>query len=132
MKMFKKIIIAVIILVLAFFVFEIASGSSYKMTVNVIDKSNFIGVNPSTELLDFGDLAKNYNAVKYVKIANTGKIPSYMLILGTGEISKFIEKGETFFSVSPGEEKEISFTINIPPTAENKKYNGKIYIFHLL
>ena len=112
-------------------VVQIINASKYDMVVNVVEGENVIGVNPLTERLDFGDLSRNGRLARQVSVKNGGGIDSYVIVWKRGELSDLVRVDPNFFIVKPGEEKKISFEAYVPPSAETRKYEGKVWVFRL-
>ena len=68
MKRGEKIL-AVVLVIVFLFVFYIAlDANKYQATVHVIEGEGKVGVNPTTERLDFGDLSPGTSAIRRVDI----------------------------------------------------------------
>jgi len=131
MKIFKKIIIGILILIALFIVIQIVNAAKYKMVVNVVEGENVMGVNPLADKLDFGDLSRNNGMTRYVTMKSGGGLSTYILVWKMGGISDLVKVDKGSFVLKPGEEVKISFEIQIPPSAEIKKYSGSVWIFRL-
>ena len=131
MKLVKKIIIGILIVIALFVIVQIVNAAKYKMVVNVVEGENVMGVNPLADKLDFGDLSRNNGMTRYVTMKSSGGISTYVLVWKMGEISELVKVDKNSFVLKPGEEVKISFEIQIPPSAEVKKYSGRIWIFRL-
>lgn len=112
-------------------VVQVVNAAKYTMVVNVKDGTNIMGLNPTSEKLDFGDLSRNNGMVRYITLKNSGSVPSYVLIWKSGEISDLVKSDSNEFLLKPGEEKKLSFEIQVPPSAETKKYAGWVWIFRV-
>jgi hypothetical protein len=131
MSLFKKILIIILAVIVLFVIIQIINAAKYKMIVNVVEGENVMGVNPTAEKLDFGDLSRNNGMTRYVTLNNGGKGSIYVMILKWGEISELIKLDKNNFTLKSGEESKISFEINIPPSAPIKKYSGWTWVFRL-
>jgi hypothetical protein len=131
MKIVKKIIIGILIIIALFLIIQIVNAAKYKMVVNVVEGENVMGVNPLADKLDFGDLSRNNGMTRYVTMKSGGGISTYVLVWRMGEISDLIKVDKNAFVLKPGEEVKLSFEIQIPPSAEIKKYSGRVWIFRL-
>ncbi|HCM36811.1 MAG TPA: hypothetical protein DIS53_02695 [Candidatus Wildermuthbacteria bacterium] len=130
----KKIKIAILVVlgVIALFVLvQIINASKYDMVVNVVEGENVVGVNPLTERLDFGDLSRNGRLARQVSVANGGGIDTYVMVWTRGELSDLVRVDPNFFIVAPGQEAKISLEVRIPPSAETRKYEGKVWVFRI-
>ena len=131
MKLVKKIIIGILIVIALFVIIQIVNAAKYKMVVNVVEGENVMGVNPLADKLDFGDLSRNNGMTRYVTMKSGGGISTYVLVWKRGGISDLVKVDKSSFVLKPGEEVKISFEIQIPPSAEIKKYSGSVWIFRL-
>ena len=123
------IVIGAIIALLV--VVQIVNAAKYKMVVNVVEGENIMGVNPLADKLDFGDLSRNNGMTRYVTMKSAGGISTYVIVWKMGEISDLVKTNKSSFVLKPGEEVKLTFEINIPPSAEVKKYSGSVWIFRL-
>jgi hypothetical protein len=101
------------------------------MVVNVVEGENVMGVNPLADKLDFGDLSRNNGMTRYVNLKSGGGMSTYIAVFEFGEISDLVKLDKNFFVLKSGEETKISFEIQIPPSAEIKKYGGWTIIFRI-
>ena len=101
------------------------------MLVNVVEGENIVGVNPTPEKLDFGDLSRNNGMTRYVTLKSGGDYPSYIIVWKFGSISSLVKVDRNFFTLNPDEEVKVAFEIYVPPSAEVKKYDGRVMIFKL-
>jgi len=131
MSILKKIVLGIIIVILILVVVEVVNASKYKMLVNVVDGENIMGINPMTENLDFGDLSRNNGMRRFITLNNGGRFANHVFVWKFGEISDLVKVDKKVFVLNPGEEVQITFDINIPPSAETKKYSGRVWIFRL-
>ena len=131
MSILKKILIGVGVVILIALIVQVINASKYKMLINVVEGENIMGVNPLTESLDFGDLSRNNGMTRFITMKNSGRFSTYVIVWKFGDISDLIKVDKNFFTLKSGEEVELSFEINIPPSAEIKKYDGGVWIFRL-
>jgi hypothetical protein len=129
--MIKKIFLGLLALVLLFVVIQIVNAAKYEMTVNVVEGENILGLNPTTERLDFGDLSRNNGIARQVSMANGGSIDIFVMAFKFGELASLADLDRNFFVLSPGEEVQMSFDVTIPPSAEIRKYNGRVWVFRI-
>jgi len=132
-KIKKARLVAIIvgIVVLVLIIVQFLNASYYKIFVNVVPGENVMGLNPLTENLDFGDLSRNNAMTRYVNLKSGGKMSSYIIIWKFGSISPLVKIDKNYFTLNPNEEIKVSFSVNIPPSAEVKKYSGKVIVFKL-
>ena len=131
MSILKKILIVIGVIIVVVLVVQIINAAKYKMLINVVEGENIMGINPLTESLDFGDLSRNNGMTRYVTLESGGGFSTYIIVWKFGNISHLVEVSKNFFTLKPGEEVKLAFEINIPPSAEIKKYSGWVWIFRL-
>ncbi|MEK7542592.1 MAG: hypothetical protein AAB524_02735 [Patescibacteria group bacterium] len=131
MNKLKLAIIIVLAIIGIFLVVQVINASKYEMVVNVVEGENVLGLNPLTERLDFGDLSRNNRMTRQITVANGGSMDTFVMVWKFGEISDLVHVDRNFFVVEPKEESKISFEVKIPPSAETRKYEGKVWIFRL-
>src|SRR3989344_1473545 len=128
----SKLIFAVIGLMVIFIIaVQIINAVKYKMVVNVKEGENIMGVNPLADKLDFGDLSRNKGMTRYVTLKSNGSVSTFAAVLKFGEISDLVKLDKNYFVLKPNEEIKLAFEINIPPSAQTKKYSGWAVIFRL-
>ena len=128
-----KLVILIILAVIGIFVIvQFINAAKYEMVVNVVEGENVLGLNPTTERLDFGDLSRNNGIARQVSIQNGGgTFGIFVAAFKFGELAGLVNLDRNFFVLKPGEEAQISLEVFIPPSAETRKYEGKIWIFRL-
>lgn len=131
MPIVYKVLLVILIVVIVVVAVQVINAAKYKMLVNVVDGENIMGVNPLTDNLDFGDLSRNNGMTRYVTMKNGGRMSMRVIVWKFGNIADLIKTDKNFFSLDAGEETKIAFTIDIPPSAETKKYEGSVWIFRL-
>ncbi len=129
--MIKKIIYIIIAVVLFIAVVQILVADRYKAVVQVIEDENKIGVNPTADKLDFGDLSKNTGATRYVSIENNGKYKIYIITWKFGNISELIKVSRNYFTLNSGEKERLAFEMYMPVSADKDKYSGWVWVFKL-
>ena len=130
-SVWKIIILAIIAIVVLFLAVQVINAAKYKMVVNVVEGENIMGINPTAEKLDFGDLSRNNGMTRYITISNNGSFRIYVIVWKMGNISDLINVSRNFFVLGSGQEEKLGFEINIPPSAQTKKYSGRVWIFRL-
>lgn len=125
----KLIGLIIVLVVIWFIAIQIMAAETYNMVVVVKEEENIMGVNPLAESLDFGDLSRNLGATRIVTLKNDSGGERYVLIWMRGEISDMVDLNKNSFTLEPGEEFKLEFTIQIPPSAEPRQYKGKATIF---
>ena len=104
----------------------VSSTSIYSAQVVVVE-SGSIGIPPPNDL-DFGDLPSGAAAEKKIAFENNGRVPTGVVILESGGIRDLLQVGDAFFTLDPGDDREITFTLEPPPSASQKKYSGKVIV----
>ncbi len=123
-----------VLFVLALFVlFEWRSTNVFSAQVVVMPRTEelVIGFNPTTERLDFGDLAQNSAQTRSLTLENGGRLPARVSIIIMGDIAQFIGVSDAFFTLDGGETKSVEFTLVVPPTAQPKKYSGRVLVIRI-
>ncbi|MCK4520486.1 hypothetical protein KAT95_01290 [Candidatus Parcubacteria bacterium] len=131
MNKIKKILLIIALVIVAVLAVQVINADKYKMVVNVVEGENIMGVNPTTEKLDFGDLSRNNGMERYVTLKSQGTVSTYIMVWKFGSISDLVKLDKNYFTLEPGQEKKLSFAIHIPPSAETKQYSGWAVIFRL-
>lgn len=127
-----KIISLVVILIIIWFgAIQIMAAERYEAIVNVVEGDNKVGVNPTSERLDFGDLSRDTGAAKNVTIKNTGQSDKKIIVIKRGAISELMKVNKSNFVLKAGEETKIEFSVQIPVSAPYQKYAGQVMIFKL-
>lgn len=131
MNIVKKILLAITAILVLFVVIQVINAAKYRMVVNVVEGENVMGVNPTEERLDFGDLSRNNGMTRYVTLKSRGGMATYVAVLKFGEISDLVKIDKEFFVLKSGEEVKLAFQIQMPPSAETKKYSGWTIVFRV-
>ena len=128
----EKIIAIVLVFVFLFVFYVSLDANKYRAQVRVIEGEGRVGVNPTTESLDFGDLSRGATVIRRVEIQNGTFMPVFVVVVKTGDIADLIDIDENYFELKPGEETKIEFTNFIPASAEvGRRYDGRIYLFKI-
>ncbi|PIR88856.1 MAG: hypothetical protein COU07_04165 [Candidatus Harrisonbacteria bacterium CG10_big_fil_rev_8_21_14_0_10_40_38] len=129
-KTWHKILITVFLLVFLFVFYVTLDANKYKAFVHVVDGKSVIGVNPTSEALDFGDLAKGTSAVRRVDIKNGTAIPMWVSVIKTGDLGELVSVDKKSFVLKSGDEEKVEFSIYIPASASiDSIYKGRVYVF---
>jgi len=126
-------VVAIVLVVIFLFVFYIVlDANKYSMLAHIVEGEGKVGVNPTTESLDFGDLSRGTSAVRRVNIENSTFMPMYIMIFKRGGLSDLIDVDKNFFTLAPDESVKIEFAAYVPASAElGKNYTGKVYLFKI-
>jgi hypothetical protein len=131
--MTKDKVLGIIFLLIFLFVFYVVlDANKYRALVNIIEGDGAVGVNPTSEALDFGDLARGTSAVRRVDIQNGTFMPVYVMIWKVGSISDLVDIGKNNFRLAGHSEEKIEFTSYIPASGQvGRKYTGRIFLFKI-
>ena len=127
----KIVLLGLGVVVAIFAIVQFINAAKYEMVVNVVEGENVLGLNPTTERLDFGDLSRNNGIARQISIENGGGMNIVVVAFKFGELASLVKLDRNFFVLKPGEEAQISLEVSIPPSAETKKYDGRIWVFRL-
>lgn len=129
--MWKKIIWGIIGVLVFIVVVQIAVADKYKAQVLVIEGEKKVGVNPTTESLDFGDLTGGASAVRYINL-NAGGINTIIYVWKFGSIAELIELDDNNFVLKKDDKKRLELNLYMPPSAPiGTKYDGHVWIFKI-
>lgn len=127
----KKVLWIITAVIIFIAVVQIAVADKYQAQVLVIAGEKKVGVNPTAEKLDFGDLSADTSAIRYVTLT-AGGMDTFISIIKFGSISELIKLSENNFIITKGDEKKIEFSLYMPPSAPvEKKYTGRVWIFKM-
>src|SRR3990167_11097637 len=126
-------ILAVILLILFLLVFYvILDANKYSAQVLVIEGEGRVGVNPTTERLDFGDLSRGTSAIRRVDIENQTPVGMWIAVVRVGKISELMDLNKNYFVLAPKTADRIELTVYMPASAEiGAKYTGRVFIFRV-
>jgi cold shock CspA family protein len=127
----KKIMWGVIIFIVLIIVVQIMIADKYKMQVQVIEGEKKVGVNPTTEMLDFGDLSADTSATRLITM-KAGGMDTFVHISTLGGAAELVKVSENNFTMKSGDEKKIEFAMYMPKSApKGKWYKGNVLIFKI-
>jgi len=129
-KIWRKILWIVIVLILILVVVQYVNAAKYDTMVQVINEDR-IGVNPTGDSLDFGDLPHDKSAVRTVNLASSGNTSSYIIVWKYGSAADLIKVSKNFFTLEPKKTEKLEFSVYVPNSAEYKYYKGKVVIFQI-
>ncbi len=119
----------IVVLLVLWGAVAVTSTSTYSAQVVVIE-GTALGI-PPPEALDFGDLPVGSAAEKTIAFENNGRVPTAVMIIEWGGIRDLMGISDAFFTLDPGDEKEVTFTVDPPPSAlsgEAKKDTGRVIV----
>lgn len=130
---FGEKIVGAIAIIFVLFVFYVAlDANKYRATVHIIEGEGRVGVNPTTESLDFGDLSRGTSAVRRVEITNGTFIPVYVIAMRFGSITDLMELDQNFFVLPGGVSEKIEFSVYMPASAPvGDTLNGRVFLFKI-
>lgn len=132
LKTYEKIIGVILIIIFLFVFYIMLDANKFKATVHVVDGESVIGLNPTAEALDFGDLSRGTSAVRRVEVKNDIPFSTYVVMIKIGGISDLIDINKNFFRLKPREKIKIEYSVYMPASAEiNKIYDGRVYLFKI-
>jgi hypothetical protein len=125
----RRGIYGLLVLIILFIGIQVAVADKYKAQVQVIGGDKKVGVNPTTAMLDFGDLSADTSATRLVTM-KAGGLDTFVHIATIGGISDLIKINENNFTMKKGDEKKIEFSMYMPKSAPvGKWYKGQVVIF---
>ncbi|PJA10938.1 hypothetical protein COX67_02390 [Candidatus Falkowbacteria bacterium CG_4_10_14_0_2_um_filter_36_22] len=127
----RKILLIVLLAIVIIAIAQIAVADKYTAQVQVIEGEKKVGVNPTGEKLDFGDLSADTAAVRYVTL-KAGGVNTYITVWKFGSIAELIKLNKNNFTMKKGDEEKLEFSLYMPPSAPiDKTYAGYVWIFKL-
>lgn len=131
-KSILRKVVYVLIAIIAFIaIVQVVIADKYTAQVLVIEGERKVGVNPTDQSLDFGDLSSDTSATRIVNM-NAGGMDTYVHISKFGEIGELIKVNENNFTMKKGDQKKVEFQMYMPPSApKGKKYSGSVWIFKI-
>ena len=126
----EKVTAAIMIIVFLFAFYLALDANKYRALVHVIAGEGKVGINPTADALDFGDLSRGTSAVRRVDLTNNTPIPMYVMILKVGSISDLMKVDKNFFTVGAHASTTIEFTVYMPASAStDSDYTGRVLLF---
>ena len=127
-----KIIISIILVLFLVVFYIVLDANKYSATVAVIEGQGKVGVNPTSERLDFGDLSPGTSMVRRVDINNSTFIPMFIAVMRFGGINDLMKLDQNFFRLAGHEQTKLEFSVYMPASAEiGKTYNGRVFLFKI-
>jgi len=132
LRLIDKIILAVLLLVFLFAFYVTLDANKYPALVRVVAGEGRVGVNPTDQALDFGDLSRGTSAVRRVAIENGLPLSLYVFVVRTGSIRTLIKLDKNYFRLPPRSADKIEFSVYMPASAEiDRVYDGRVYLFKI-
>ena len=129
-KALKIIIWVVVVVVGILLAIQYINAAKYQALVQVI-KEDRIGVNPTGDALDFGDLPRNKSAVRTVTLKSDGDTAGYIIVWKFGDISDLLKVDRNYFTLAPHTTEKLEFSLYVPNSAEFRYYKGRTIIFQI-
>ena len=127
----KMVGYGLIVLVVLIIIVQISIADKYRAQVLVIAGEKKVGVNPTTERLDFGDLTGDTSATRMVTL-KAGGMDTFVHVTKFGGVAELIKVSENNFTMKKGDEKKLEFAMYMPSSAPvGSKYTGWVYIFKI-
>ena len=128
----EKVLLAFgMVIVLGMFYITL-DANKYRAEVRVIEGAGAVGVNPTTELLDFGDLSRGTSAVRRVSIENDTGLRMWIGVARLGSITDLLRLDKNYFVLSGHANERIEFTVYMPASGEvGKMYSGRVFVFRV-
>ncbi len=125
--------LAVVLGLVVLLVFYITlDANKYRAEVRVVEGSGRVGVNPTTELLDFGDLSRGTSAVRRISISNNTGIPMWIAVVRVGSITDLMNPDKNYFILPARTQESIIFTTYMPASGEvGALYTGRVFVFRI-
>ena len=132
MRRWEKVVGAILLIVFLAVFYIVLDANKYRAQVAAIEGEGKVGINPTTELLDFGDLSRGTSAIRRVSIANNTPVPMWIAVVRTGSIYDLTDLDKNYFVMKPRAEERLEFKVYMPASAEiGKMYKGRVYIFRI-
>lgn len=130
-KVLKMAFLFMLLLVVWFALVQYLAADKYGAVVKVVEEGGKIGVNPTAESLDYGDLPKGNALTRFITVENNGDLDVYVMIAKVGGISELIKIDKNNFVLSSGDSAKIELLLEMPISADKEGYEGKVIIFKL-
>ena len=128
----EKLLAAFLALVFLFVFYITLDANKYSAQVRVIEGEGRVGINPTTESLDFGDLSPGTSAIRRIEIKNDTKIPMYVMTAHFGSINDLMKLSKSFFILPANSGDKIEFTVYMPASApKDETLTGRVFIFKI-
>lgn len=109
---------------------EVVYAQKYRAQVQVSAKEG-VGVNPTTENLDFGDMAGGTRQTRFLALENEDGRSAYVLVWVLGDISELAEIDDSSFVLEGGESKRVTLLVSVPESAPKRTFDGTVFVFRL-
>ncbi len=127
---FKLFGYALLLALVAAITVQYLNAAKYEALVQVIPEDK-IGINPTSQKLDFGDLPRDRSTVRTVTLKSDGDTPAYVMVWKFGDISDLMKVNKNYFTLDPHSSQKLDFSVYVPNSAEYRYYNGQVMIFQI-
>jgi len=86
-----------------------------------------LGLNADRDALNFGKIMPGNSGKRFLEIGFDKK--AQVIIVPEGELAEWITVSPSNLMLEPGDKKEVTLTANVPGSAEERKYTGKIKLY---
>lgn len=130
---FMEKVLACFSLFVFLFVFYVTlDANKYEAQVRVVEGTGRVGVNPTSERLDFGDLSRGTAAMRTVTVTNDTFMPFFVSVVRIGAIRNLMKLEPNNFVLRGDTEEKIEFTTYMPASAEvDRMYTGRVFVFKI-
>lgn len=137
LKTSDKVIGVILIICFLFVFYVVLDANKYGMQVLIIEGEGKVGVNPTSESLDFGDMSKGTTAVRVVTIKNGTFMPMQVMVWKMGSLSELVDISDkatgqegNYFKLQPDTEMKVDFAASMPASVvPGQKFTGRVFIF---
>jgi hypothetical protein len=128
----EKFITILLLFVFLFVFYVTLDANKYRATVLVIEGEGRVGVNPTTEALDFGDLSPGTSGIRRVEVANNTPIPMYIVSVELGSISDLMSVDKNFYTLPARTTERFEYSVYMPASAPvGDRLDGKVWLFKI-
>ncbi|OGZ44858.1 MAG: hypothetical protein A3J54_00330 [Candidatus Ryanbacteria bacterium RIFCSPHIGHO2_02_FULL_45_13b] len=128
----EKVFACFSLFVFLFIFYVTLDANKYEAQVRAMEGEGRVGVNPTSERLDFGDLSRGTAAVRTVTVTNDTFIPFFVSVVRVGAISNLMDVEPNNFILRKDTEERIEFTTYMPASAEvDHMYTGRVFVFKI-
>ena len=132
MNVIQKAVTIVLAMIVLFVFYVVLDANKYRATVRTIEGEGQVGVNPTDQALDFGDLSRGTSAVRRVNMENGTFMPMFVVMWKTGKISELMKIDKNYFKLGANETTKIEYSVYMPASAvTDTTYNGRVYLFKI-
>src|SRR3989344_5621991 len=132
MKKWEKIVGIIFLIIFLVIFYIVLDANKYRAQVQAVEGEGRVGINPTTERLDFCDLSRGTSAVRRIEIQNRTAIPMWIAIVHVGGISGLMKLDKNYFTLKPKETEKIEFSVYMPASGEiGRNYTGRVYVFRI-